>query len=232
MQNKFGDMLKKLIQFTNIKLNVIAYHIGYDISYISKWANNTSQPTKKHIERINDTLSSIFAEEIIHKDYAYLFLKEFNIHEPLPTKDIQRFLHTQINNLLNNAYYCSHENFSHSQSNNDIILNSTTIVGRTNIYEFFCHKLAPIINKITPKLEIFITMDILTLLQQKKFFSFLDCCNLTDRQIDIHIGCNLSTLANSDEKLIYSLYKFLNNIFMSISIFMKINFLIIAIYSL
>ena len=65
MQNKFGDMLKKLIQFTNIKLNVIAYHIGYDISYISKWANNTSQPTKKHIERINDTLSSIFAEEII-----------------------------------------------------------------------------------------------------------------------------------------------------------------------
>ena len=118
MQNKFGDMLKKLIQFTNIKLNVIAYHIGYDISYISKWANNTSQPTKKHIERINDTLSSIFAEEIIHKDYAYLFLKEFNIHEPLPTKDIQRFLHTQINNLLNNAYYCSHENFSHSQSNN------------------------------------------------------------------------------------------------------------------
>ena len=33
MQNKFGDMLKKLIQFTNIKLNVIAYHIGYDISY-------------------------------------------------------------------------------------------------------------------------------------------------------------------------------------------------------
>ena len=94
MQNKFGDMLKKLIQFTNIKLNVIAYHIGYDISYISKWANNTSQPTKKHIERINDTLSSIFAEEIIHKDYAYLFLKEFNIHEPLPTKDIQRFLHT------------------------------------------------------------------------------------------------------------------------------------------
>ena len=213
MKNKFGDMLKKLIQFTNIKLNVIAYHIGYDISYISKWANNTSQPTKKHIERINDTLSSIFAEEIIHKDYAYLFLKEFNIHEPLPTKDIQRFLHTQINNLLNNAYYCSHENFSHSQSNNDIILNSTTIVGRTNIYEFFCHKLAPIINKITPKLEIFITMDILTLLQQKKFFSFLDCCNLTDRQIDIHIGCNLSTLANSDEKLIYSLYKFLNKYF-------------------
>lgn len=213
MQNKFGDMLKKLIQFTNIKLNVIAYHIGYDISYISKWANNTSQPTKKHIERINDTLSSIFAEEIIHKDYAYLFLKEFNIHEPLPTKDIQRFLHTQINNLLNNAYYCSHENFSHSQSNNDIILNSTTIVGRTNIYEFFCHKLAPIINKITPKLEIFITMDILTLLQQKKFFSFLDCCNLTDRQIDIHIGCNLSTLANSNEKLIYSLYKFLNKYF-------------------
>ena len=57
-------------------------------------------------------------------------------------------------------------------------------------------------------------MDILTLLQQKKFFKFsFDCCNLTDRQIDIHIGCNLSTLANSDEKLIYSLYKFLNKYF-------------------
>ena len=213
MQNNFGNLLKKLIKFTNIKLNVISYHIGYDISYISKWSNNSSQPAKRHINRINDKLSSIFTEEILDKDIAYLFLKEFHIHEPLPTKNIHSFLHTQINNLLNNAYYCSQENQSPSKTNNDINLNSTTIIGRTNIYDFFCHNLAPIINKITSKIEIFITMDILTLLQQKKFFSFLDCCDFSNHQIDIHIGCNLLTLNNSDIQLIHKFYKFLNKYF-------------------
>ena len=75
----YATALKNLISLTQTKNIILANITGYDISYISKWANNTSQPTKKHIERINDTLSSIFAEEIIHKDYAYLFLKEFNI---------------------------------------------------------------------------------------------------------------------------------------------------------
>lgn len=220
MQKNFGNTLKKLIKFTNTKLNAIAYFIDYDISYVSKWSNNSSQPSKKHIERISNKLSLFFAQEILEKDIAYLFLKEFHISEPLPVQNTAQFLQKQINNLLNNAYYCTQTTTTPVQKDEPAFtVNSHTIIGRTNIYDFFCNKLTSIINQISPKLEIFMTIDILTLLQQKKFFTFFNACEFSNKQVDIHIGCNIQRLSNCDEKLIYRFYKFLNK-------FLYVNFYI------
>ena len=35
--SRYGELLKTLIKFTDIKMSTVADNLGYDVSYISKW---------------------------------------------------------------------------------------------------------------------------------------------------------------------------------------------------
>ena len=75
---KYGELLKKLIVFTNTKMAVLARETGYDISYISKWCNKGLLPTPRTISVINKKLSKVFAKEVIsqeREDDFFLILK-------------------------------------------------------------------------------------------------------------------------------------------------------------
>ena len=37
--SNYGELLKRLIKFTDMKMSAAADIAGYDISYISKWCN-------------------------------------------------------------------------------------------------------------------------------------------------------------------------------------------------
>ena len=75
---KYGELLKKLIIFTNTKIMVIANETGYDISYISKWCNKGILPTTRTISVINKKLSKVFANEIMTQDRLDDFFISFS----------------------------------------------------------------------------------------------------------------------------------------------------------
>jgi transcriptional regulator with XRE-family HTH domain len=57
----FGDTLKMLLDFANIKQAHLASYLGYDVSYISRWLNGTKLPSLKN----NSPLLALIAEYII-----------------------------------------------------------------------------------------------------------------------------------------------------------------------
>ena len=217
MEQSFGDVLKKLIKFTGVKLSALAYFIGYDISYISKWTNGASRPSPKHIMRINSMLAQFFADEILSRHSEYLFLKEFDVQDRLPASGAQEFLRNQINNLLSNAYFREDNKRQASSApvpeKKDGGQKLRLIVGRKNTYDFFCHELSEIIHALPDGAPIYLTGDIFDLIGQKKFTAFLDCCNLTDKRLDFYIGCSSASLYRRSEDDLYSLYQFLNKYF-------------------
>ncbi|MDU6032281.1 MAG: hypothetical protein E6Y85_08690, partial [Peptoniphilus harei] len=62
---QYRQAFKTLIDLTNTKLSTIAFSLGYDISYISKWNSGRKLPSSKNIYTINRKLSSLFAKVII-----------------------------------------------------------------------------------------------------------------------------------------------------------------------
>ena len=78
MEN-YGNLLKKLIKFTSVKLSTVADAAGYDVSYISKWCNQSKLPAARVSSPINKSLSKIFADEIISQGKLENFCSEFNV---------------------------------------------------------------------------------------------------------------------------------------------------------
>lgn len=104
---KYGELLKKLIIFTNTKIMVIANETGYDISYISKWCNKGILPTTRTISVINKKLSKVFANEIMTQDRLDDFFISFSdVIENTETNedDTFAFLATSIESALSSCY--------------------------------------------------------------------------------------------------------------------------------
>lgn len=104
---KYGELLKKLIIFTNTKIMVIANETGYDISYISKWCNKGILPTTRTISVINKKLSKVFANEIMTQDRLDDFFISFSdVIENTETNedDTFAFLAASIESALSSCY--------------------------------------------------------------------------------------------------------------------------------
>ncbi|WP_196594430.1 helix-turn-helix domain-containing protein [Pectinatus sottacetonis] len=213
MENTFAQVLKHLIKFSGIKLSSLADFIGYDVSYISKWCNNTNQPSVKYITRINNCISSFIANEIINQNQFYPFLSEFNIKlkKQVSSDKTQTALESEINNMLMDAYY-QHSQAANSPKNNIDFPSCTyqTIIGRTNVKKFFNTKIALLLSNIKENIEIYITGDIITLLTKNYFFDFLNYCHFSAKKIDIHIGCSIEKLYHCNLDFIINLYNFFN----------------------
>lgn len=94
----YASALKKIIKFTKIKFTYLAEHIGYDVSYISKWSSGAKLPSSRAIDRINTEIGVYFANSILRQEKKELFCKMFVL--PADTKDLA----FEITQYLNNAY--------------------------------------------------------------------------------------------------------------------------------
>lgn len=108
---EYNEVLKSLIEFTNTKLIVLAGSLGYDISYISKWANGAKIPAVKTIYEINKKMSVIFADSIFENGLIKDFYNKYD--EVIPTNsdfESRDFIISEITKMLNKGYNQSSPN--------------------------------------------------------------------------------------------------------------------------
>ena len=60
--NLFASHLEQLMILAGVKNTLIASELNYDTSYISKWITGKSIPSKKNIEKILSTISSVLVK--------------------------------------------------------------------------------------------------------------------------------------------------------------------------
>lgn len=197
--DNYGATLKHLIRFTNFKLNSIANITGYDVSYISKWCNQSKLPSAKTFMAIDSKLSKIFADEILNLDLFDDFCSEFEID----TTPIQ--LQNCINLLLKNAFKATLE--SEDKKTSQKLKNQTEVlIGQNDISSFISSTFYELIMNSIEPVEILCTMDV------SRLVSFLNynTSNVSLKptsQIFAKVGLNLDTM---DDKALLNLYYFIN----------------------
>ena len=83
--SEYGPLLKKLISFSGMKMSTVASLLSYDLSYISKWCNQSKLPAARIAPEINRVLSVEFAREIRERGDEELFGKYF----PFPVQSLK-----------------------------------------------------------------------------------------------------------------------------------------------
>ena len=77
--SRYGELLKTLIKFTDIKMSTVADNLGYDVSYISKWCNKSKLPAGRVSNEVNRNLAKLFSDEIINQNELSSFCSEFSV---------------------------------------------------------------------------------------------------------------------------------------------------------
>lgn len=98
--NLFGSHLEQLMILAGVKNTLIAGELNYDTSYISKWITGKSIPSKKNIEKILSTISSVLVRNSTSSAKEEL-LARFNVNNDLELEEaICSFLRTSYYNHL------------------------------------------------------------------------------------------------------------------------------------
>lgn len=151
-KNSYGKVLRSLLTFSNVKFLILANHLGYDVSYISKWCNGKKMPTEKSIGEINARISSYLAKEILEQNKVKEFLKKFNINKKI--EEITIFvLENIINEILEKSY---DECFEKEKIDSKIFMN------REAIKKDFISRLSNLLLDKSENFEIFICLDIIS----------------------------------------------------------------------
>lgn len=152
---QYRQAFKTLIDLTNTKLSTIAFSLGYDISYISKWNSGRKLPSSKNIYTINRKLSSLFAKVIIEEDKLEDFFSAFKINNKDVLKnDSRKGLEVLIYKLLNEAYMDSNQDLPM-----ETVSNTNFIFKNSSIDKDLRETLEKIIGK-KKKVDIWATFDI------------------------------------------------------------------------
>lgn len=152
---QYRQAFKTLIDLTNTKLSTIAFSLGYDISYISKWNSGRKLPSSKNIYTINRKLSSLFAKVIIEEDKLEDFFSAFKINNKDVLKnDSRKGLEVLIYKLLNEAYMDSNQELPM-----ETVSNTNFIFKNSSIDKDLREALEKIIGK-KKKVDIWATFDI------------------------------------------------------------------------
>lgn len=201
--NKYSPVLKKMIDFTNIKLIVLANELDYDISYISKWCNASKLPSQKYIRTTNKKISEVLSREIFEQNKVLDFFLEFDIKLPENSNYLEdsKFIEEKINKILMKEYKDSIKNYDSVENN------TRMVIGNSNIKLF----LSDVIQKQNLKNEeaftdLLITMDfisdgveyILNLISEVK-------------NINIKIGLDVDDLEGEKSEKLKKLYQLLND---------------------
>lgn len=126
---QYRQAFKTLVDLTNTKLSTVAFTLGYDISYISKWNSGRKLPSSKNIYTINRKLSTLFAKVIVEEDKIDDFFLAFNLNnKEILTKESKKALEVLIYKLLNEAYMNSNQDLPMEKvSNTNLIFKNSSI---------------------------------------------------------------------------------------------------------
>ena len=80
-KNRFSLLLERLMSAANIKNFVLANALQYDVSYISKWLNGRSIPSKKGAEQILSDISHCIVTELDDEGRENLY-QEYEVDDP------------------------------------------------------------------------------------------------------------------------------------------------------
>ena len=197
--NEYGPLLKKLISFSGLKMSTVANLLSYDLSYISKWCNQSKLPAARTAPEINRALALLFAQEIKSRDDAERFGRYFSV---LPDR-----LEDGIYQLLNEAYKASDGNSVVTRAEPDGS-SARILTQASDIYNFFHQELIESICAETEAVEVLCTLDLSRFLGASGTEPFIRNKPMPD--IRVKIGMNPKAFSTGGKSSFKDLYAFLN----------------------
>lgn len=209
-KKNYGNTLRNLLTFSEIKFLILGNHLGYDVSYISKWCSGVKLPSPKSIKEINEKISELVSSEIISLNKENEFFNKFNIEKPRKNISINsKILIEKIYNLLNSSYLeCSS---CEEKETPDLFL-----IENTQIKSLLNTILRQQINEADLSLKFYMTLDITTV-DCLYIISLLSKMKPENLKIKIYLGIPLLTDDNKSIENIKQIYMILNQ-------FVNINF--------
>jgi len=197
--NEYGPLLKKLIGFSGLKMSTVANLLSYDLSYISKWCNQSKLPAARTAPEINRALALLFAQEIKSRDDAERFGRYFSV---APDK-----LEDGIYQLLTEAYRASDGKSAEIRPEQDSS-GARILTQAGDIYNFFHQELIEIICGETEPVEILCTLDLGGFLSTSGAEPFIRRESMPD--IRVKIGMDQRSFSEGGKSSFKELYAFLN----------------------
>ena len=193
--SRYGELLKTLIKFTDIKMSTVADNLGYDVSYISKWCNKSKLPAGRVSNEVNRNLAKLFSDEIINQNELSSFCSVVISEDKL-----ENYLY----NALKDAFKKS-EGESEAPGRKTTY-NTRTLVYQRELSDFFDKELFNILYSSAEPVEMLCTFNI---------FDYINTSELSDNPIvnsPIHVKLGIAT-ENVSKKDFFSLYNLINKYF-------------------
>lgn len=209
-KKNYGNTLRNLLTFSEIKFLILGNHLGYDVSYISKWCSGVKLPSPKSIKEINEKISDLVSSEIISLNKENEFFNKFNIEKPRKNISINsKILVEKVYNLLNSSYLeCS--SYEEKETPDLFLIENTQIKSLLNTI------LRQQINEADLSLKFYMTLDITTV-DCLYIISLLSKMKPENLKIKIYLGIHLLDDDNKSIENIKQIYMILNQ-------FVNINF--------
>lgn len=188
----YKQVFKSLIDLTDTKLSTIAYKLGYDISYISKWSSGKKLPSYKNIYEINRKLSEVFTNALLENDKVSDFITIFQIkNQEMLTDNQEEGLKALIYKLLNDSYslVSTNNSFENNSYSNFIFKNN-------NIDNEFKEILKKVILE-NENIDLWATFDITSHYGQILLKTLKNNSN-KNSHINLHTFCNLDNIEESE----------------------------------
>ena len=188
----YKQVFKTLTNLTNTKLSSIAYSLGYDVSYISKWNSGKKLPSYKNISEINGKLSSIFSKSLIKEKKVQEFLVTFNIkNSQILKENTEKSLEVMIYKLLNDSY-----DYTNTDSYLESPLNTHFIFKNNNVENEFKDIFEKLILE-NDHLDIWASFDILNS-NSSLLFNVIKNTAKKNNDINLHLLCSKENLYKID----------------------------------
>ena len=163
--NKFGALLKNLMDITNTKSKEISSITLYDPSYVSKWINGKTLPSKEDIDLVIEGLSKYFCNKISELGKETEFSHLWNKY---PTFNKKTLLYT-IMNLFYKSYYKSNGlKISEIKDGADLICEPTNVFRQS--VKYTCQQL--ILNN-DKEVDLYVCVNILDMFSKGDIDSYV-----------------------------------------------------------
>lgn len=197
--SEYGPLLKKLISFSGLKMSTVANLLSYDLSYISKWCNQSKLPAARTAAEVNRALALLFAQEIKSRDDVERFGRFFSVSAEK--------LEDSIYQLLSDAYRSSELKGSIPRVEHESgAMRILTQPGE--IYTFFHQELAELLSREKEVVEVLCTLDLSRFLSPMAAEPHISRNILPD--IKVKIGMSQAAFSGEGNSGFKELYAFLN----------------------
>ena len=150
--SNYGELLKRLIKFTDMKMSAAADIAGYDISYISKWCNKDKLPAARVAGSVNRALAKAFSDEIISQGELDNFCLEFSVS--VKAEQLETYIYT----IMRDAFKSS-LTYNDSQTKKPIVHHARVLVNRYEITDFLYRELPSMLSSSIEPSEVLCTFE-------------------------------------------------------------------------